>query len=226
MSLINEALKKAQRQRTEEPATAPAPAAPSPAGGAPAAPIVKRRPPMPARTLVILLVGGGSLLFMGGVLAFLFLGDNASLPSRAPAPVVSAHPVAPVPPPPAPALVIEPAPVPVVEVKLPAIPYVTPAPSPAPAPVPTPAPVVAQPEPAKLATPRVPTANPQVDEFLEKLRIAGIRVSATDPKVIMNDRVFRLNDIVDRVTQLRLVHIDTNTLTFVDGSGFEYKKSF
>jgi len=89
-----------------------------------------------------------------------------------------------------------------------------------------PAPAVVHPEPVKPAIPRVPTANPLVYEFLEKLRVAGIRASPTDPKVIMNDRVFRLNDIVDRITQLRLVRIDNDTLTFVDGSGFEYKKSF
>jgi hypothetical protein len=60
---------------------------------------------------------------------------------------------------------------------------------------------------------------------LESLRISGIRVSPTDPKVIMNDRVFRLNDLVDRPTQLRLIRIDSSTLTFVDASGFEYQKS-
>jgi hypothetical protein len=58
------------------------------------------------------------------------------------------------------------------------------------------------------------------------LRVAGIRVSPTDPKVIMNDRVFRLNDLVDRTTQLRLVKVEASTLTFVDASGFEYRKNF
>lgn len=225
MSLINEALKKAQRQRAEGPAGVPPPAAAPTAGGAPAAPIAKRRPPMPARTLVILLVGGGSVLVMGGVLAFLFLGDDSAVPPRAPAPVVaSAHSVPPVAPAPESPIAPVPAPVPapVIEVRLPAIPHATPAPSPAP----VPAPAVVHPEPVKPAIPRVPTANPLVYEFLEKLRVAGIRASPTDPKVIMNDRVFRLNDIVDRITQLRLVHIDNDTLTFVDGSGFEYKKSF
>jgi len=224
MSLINEALKKAQRQRAEGPAGVPPPAAAPTAGGAPAAPIAKRRPPMPARTLVILLVGGGSVLVMGGVLAFLFLGDDSAVPPRAPAPVVAARPASPVAPSPAPespiAPVPAPAPAPVIEVRLPAIPHATPAPAP------VPAPAVVHPEPVKPAIPRVPTANPLVYEFLEKLRVAGIRASPTDPKVIMNDRVFRLNDIVDRITQLRLVHIDNDTLTFVDGSGFEYKKSF
>ena len=162
MSLINEALKKAQRQRTEEPAIAPPVAAPSPAGGAPAAPIAKRRPPMPARTLVILLVGGISVLFMAGVLAFLFLGDNSPVPPHAPAPVVAARPVVPVPPVLPPAPVIEPAPVaPVVEIKLPVI---TPA-APAVTPVPAPAPVAAHPDPLK-SRPLVPVANPQVYVFL------------------------------------------------------------
>lgn len=63
-------------------------------------------------------------------------------------------------------------------------------------------------------------------EFLEKLRVSGIRASDTDPKVIMNDRVYRLNDIVDRTTQLRLTRIEASTLTFVDASGFEYRKNF
>ncbi len=80
--------------------------------------------------------------------------------------------------------------------------------------------------PAKPAGPVVPTANPKVYEFLETLRISGIRVSATDPKVIMNDRVFRLNDLVDRNTELRLIKVDSSTLTFVDASGYEYRKSF
>jgi len=233
MSLINEALKKAQRQRAEGPLAVPAPVASS-SGGAPAAPIAKRRPPMPARTLVLLLVGGASVLAMAGVLAFLFLGDTSPAPFHAHAPVVAAtHPASPVAPAPtsteppiAPAPT--PAPAPVIEVKLPAIPHPTPAPTPVPAPAPVapvPAPAVVHPEPVK-PSPRIPTANPLVYEFLEKLRIAGIRVTPTDSKVIMNDRVFRLNDIVDRVTQLRLIRIENDTLTFMDGSGFEYKKSF
>lgn len=234
MSLINEALKKAQRQRTEEPAPLPPPAAPvtpAAAPSAPAIPIVKRRPPMPARTLVILLVGGISVLFMGGVLVFLFLADN-SAPPHASSPVIATRPTAPVPTAPTPELALPPAPAPapaptpVVEIKLPAIIPPTVVPTPAPEPLPAPAPVVVAPAEPVNAGPRVPTANPQVYEFLEKLRIAGIRVSPTDPKVIMNDRVFRLNDIVDRVTQLRLHRIDADTLIFIDASGFEYKKSF
>jgi len=64
-----------------------------------------------------------------------------------------------------------------------------------------------------------------VYEFLEKLRVSGVRASPTDPKVIMNDRVYRLNDIVDKATQLRLIRVDNFTLTFSDPSGFEYRKT-
>ncbi|MBC8040362.1 MAG: hypothetical protein H7Y06_07465 [Opitutaceae bacterium] len=86
-------------------------------------------------------------------------------------------------------------------------------------PVPKPAPVVVPP------APREPVANPAVYEFLEKLRVSGVRASATDPKVIMNDRVFRLNDIVDKTLQLRLTRVDNSALIFSDASGFEYRKS-
>ncbi|HEY9250356.1 MAG TPA: hypothetical protein VIO38_14550, partial [Rariglobus sp.] len=94
----------------------------------------------------------------------------------------------------------------------------------APAPVPAlpPAPAV-HPVPVK---PVAPTANPRVYEFLETLHVAGIRVSDTDPKVIMNDRVFRLNDLVDRATQLRLLRVDSSSLIFIDAGGFEYRKNF
>jgi hypothetical protein len=91
---------------------------------------------------------------------------------------------------------------------------------------------VAPVEPVKPVTPPtppaplVPTANPKVYEILEALRITGIRASETDPKVIMNERVYRLNDIVDRGTQLRLIRVDTTALVFADASGFEYRKSF
>ena len=74
--------------------------------------------------------------------------------------------------------------------------------------------------------PAVPFSNPAVVEFLERLRVAGVRASATDPKVLMNDRVYRLNDVVNRALGLRLTAISASTLIFVDDSGFEYTKTF
>lgn len=233
MSLINEALKKAQRQRTEEAAPAapaPTPAAPGTAA-VPVARIAKHSPPMPARTLVLLLGGGGAVLVMAGVLVFLFyFGDSEPAAPAKPVvataspivatPVPSPAPVTPAPQPPSPVP-------PVISVQLP--PIVAPSPAPTPAPTPAPVPVVVvPPAPAPVVVtpqPRVPVANPAVYEFLEKLRVSGVRASATDPKVIMNDRVFRLNDIVDKPTQLRLLRVDNFTLIFADPSGFEYRKT-
>jgi hypothetical protein len=233
MSLINEALKKAQRQRTDTPVI---PSAPAPAGTveAPVARISKRRPPMPARTLVVLIGGGVSLLLMGGVLVFVFV-FNGHETAPAPAPSVASRP----PPPAVGAQSSPPGPASSVASAAPAVqlpPIVVPAPSPsAPGPeasVVNAAPAVQLPPtvpgspPSVPGPPSAPVASSRVHEFLEKLRVSGIRASDTDPKVIMNDRVYRLNDIVDRPTQLRLTRIEASTLVFVDASGLEYRKNF
>ena len=241
MSLINEALKKAQRQRTADPVAVAAPAPGT--AEAPVARIAKRRAPMPARTLVILVGGGVSLVLMAGLLTFLFW-DSGSSEELAPVvphktviavnplpttpittqptpPVAAVPPVAPIPPPITP---IAPLP-PVITVKFPSITLPPPEPTPevvAPPPLPTPKPPVTPPAQVIVSN---PTGNPRVYQFLETLRVSGIRASETDPKVIMNDRVFRLNDLVDRNTQLRLIRVNASTLTFADGNGFEYQKS-
>lgn len=270
MSLINEALKKAQRQRMEDPVVTPdtANSAPSsvPADRGAAVPrVAKRRPPMPARTQVILLAGSLALAAMGGALAFVFLGtDDAVAPAAksplpvqqppAAPPVATANPpvaspatAAPDTPPPEVKVAFVPPPAPASDAKPPSPALDTPAPvtaipSPPPAVVasPTPAgtstaatPVQTPPTPPApmttspaASTPAKPVANPKVWEFLETLRISGIRMSPTDPKVIMNDRVYRLNDLVDRTTQLRLLRVEPSLLVFIDGNGFEYLKSF
>ena len=226
MSLINEALKKAQRQRTVDPVVV-APAAPG-TSTAPVARIAKRRPPMPARTQVILIGGSAGVLLAGAAVAFLLLRPDPVVPM----PVVKPPVAVTAPDEPVPVVVVpRPAPPPPVVVQLPVITPKPPAPAPAvttdPAPtVSNPTPVVVQPAPLKPAPLLEPVANPRVHEFLETLRISGIRVSDTDPKVIMNDRVFRLNDLVDRATQLRLTKVEPSTLTFVDATGYEYRKNF
>jgi len=240
MSLINEALKKAQRQRTDVPVAQPAPA-PVGTNEAPVARIAKRRPPMPARTLVILLGGSVSLLLMGGVFIFIFFLhglDSAPEPQPTSVAVRTSSPVV-SPPPPAvsapssvlspPSSVVSSPPAPAVQLPPIAVPVPPPAPvvSPPPSVSVSPPVAVVSPQSSVLSPPpSTPTANSRVYEFLEKLRVSGIRASDTDPKVIMNDRVYRLNDIVDRTTQLRLTRIESSTLTFVDASGFEYRKNF
>jgi hypothetical protein len=240
MSLINEALKKAQRQRTD---TAPliAPAA-APAGGPPSPRIVKRRAPMPARTLMLLLVGGGLLLVTAGIVTFVLLNLDST-------PIVAVKSALGHRPKPVPPADVTPA---IPTVTLPAIPRAEaaaptttllataalPVPSPVPAPevIEKPVPVVAAPPPpaqvAKVRPPAAPklVANPAIYAFIETLRITGVRASGRNSKVIMNDRIVRLDDYVDRTLGLRLTKIIDATpdhasgLVFTDENGFEYTK--
>jgi hypothetical protein len=54
----------------------------------------------------------------------------------------------------------------------------------------------------------------------------GIRSSGTDSKVLMNDRVYRVNDYVDRILGVKLVSVSRDTLTFTDANGVTYVKNF
>jgi len=62
--------------------------------------------------------------------------------------------------------------------------------------------------------------------FIENLRIAGIRASATDAKVLMNDRVYRVGDMVERELGLKLTGITASSLAFEDEKGARYTRSF
>lgn len=267
MSLINEALKKAQRQRAaEQTSVSPEAAVESPvesgplATGAHAGP-PRRRRPAAAQTVVLLSVGAVLLLVCGGLTAFILFApspaqDTPRLAATMPAtiaettpaaetaatisPDASASPVQPVvvvplPAPTPDATIIAPEPVP-------APPVVAASPTPAPAPVaiPTP-PVIKAPQPevvttssavAATATPPPEVAgssekpNPQVHIFLEQIRVAGIRASQSDPRVLMNDRMYRLNDMVDARLQLRLTGISNLALTFTDANGHVYTHNF
>jgi hypothetical protein len=42
----------------------------------------------------------------------------------------------------------------------------------------------------------------------------------------MNDRVYRIGDVVDRDLGLRLVKVETRRLTFEDARGLSYPKNF
>jgi len=43
---------------------------------------------------------------------------------------------------------------------------------------------------------------------------------------LMNDRVFRVNDIVERTLGLKLIKVEPELLTFSDGNGMIYTKQF
>src|SRR5690606_40810724 len=100
MSLINEALKKAQRQRAAETGgTAPTQAQQEPLPSTPQAPIHRRRKPLAAQTVVLITIGCVLLLGGGVATAFLlFSSDSPPEVAVAPRPVTPAAPAPATPP--------------------------------------------------------------------------------------------------------------------------------
>ena len=83
---------------------------------------------------------------------------------------------------------------------------------PAPAPV-TPAPVAG---PAK--------ADERIARFVEAIKVTGIRSSGAESRVLMNDRVYRVNDTVERTLGVKLTKVEADQLTFADANGLVYVK--
>lgn len=259
MSLINDALKKAQKQRSGE---APVrPTLPTIGGERPAQ--IAHHTNQPAiNTLLLPITLGFCVLIIvigGGIWLFRDKGATSTPVATAPAPaapvatapVVSApvpvveqpRQVASTPPPATPASPVSsfvvPNVTPAATVKTPAAaPRIeTPKPEPvAPTFTPTPAPTPAAAAVASIQTPP-PTVAPKPDlppaklepkaiNYIEAIRVAGIRASTTDSKVLMNDRVYRLGDVVEHEMGLKLVGITSNSLTFEDEHGSRYTRSF
>lgn len=231
MSLINDALKRAQRDRTSS-SHAPLPHAP---GASSLRPAGRSGPPW---LLIGLCATVGGLL---ALVAVLLLRPSAT-PSVAPAAATTVATATPSPasassvpatPPPAPTL-----PSTSVSASLASSASAAPAKSTAPQPsaesivttvatipaasTPAPAPVVTT--PAAPTGPARPT--PRLIQAVEALRVTGIRAAGADSKVLMNDRVYRLGDIVDHELQIRLTGATAQSLTFVDETGASYTRNF
>jgi hypothetical protein len=69
------------------------------------------------------------------------------------------------------------------------------------------------------------TMSGKAIDYIENLHVAGVRASATDSKVLMNDRVYRLGDMVERELHLRLVGITSGSLTFENEAGARYTRN-
>lgn len=234
MSLINEALKKAQKQRTGE--TPPLAAMPA-IGGESATRIARRGQPAGLNTLLVRLGLGAVVLVVviAGLVLFLRQPTPSVPVATAPRPAAPATTKLPLSAPaaaPAAATTTPPSAVPPAQfvlnipaasaAKEPAVPVTTAKAEPSPAPPPV-APKV---EPAV----KTPAGPPKMDikgiTYIETLRVTGIRASATDSKVLMNDRVFRVGNIVEHSLGLKLTEITANSLTFEDEQGARYTRNF
>jgi hypothetical protein len=219
MSLINEALKKAQRQRAPD---ADASALPAPAG-APSGPIVRRSRPMPVQTL-LLIVAGAAVLIVFSAIGTVYLMNRTPEPKSVPVTILP-------PPPVTPASDMSPSPV----IVAPTLDIASTAsaesstPTPAAVELPTtplaqPAPTAPTVEPAAVPAPALP--DPRIQTFVDAIRVAGIRSSGAESKVLMNDRVYRVGDTVDMALGIKLEAVAPDSLTFVDAHGASYKKNF
>lgn len=230
MSLISDALRKAQKQRTGElPPLSSMPAI----GGESAARIAKRAKPAGFYTLLIRL-GAGVILLAVVIIGGVILLRKKSLPVDAPQPAgqtaARSEPTT-VPAQPQPATTTVAPPVVPVAVTPPAVTAPkteAPAPrseTPQPVAATTPAaPVSPKPEPVRPAGPT--KLEPKAIIFIESLRVVGIRASATDSKVLMNDRVYRIGNVIEHEMGIKLTGITTNSLTFEDERGGRYTRTF
>ena len=262
MSLINDALKKAQKQRTGD---SPVLAAMPGVGGESASKIAKRDKPagFNAQLMRLALGAGGVLLVVVAVGYFALRAtrrpatgftpvpveakpatDPAAAPglaspkpgeggSKPPASSSSTPAVTftlPIAPPAAPVSSITASAgseaIPSTAGSKPDLPVEgKPAAGPAPVTQTAAAPVPAKAEPAKSPSPPAKLDSKSIT-FIENLRIAGIRASATDSKVLMNDRVYRVGDIVEHDLGLKLTGITASSLSFEDERGARYTRSF
>jgi hypothetical protein len=267
MSLINEALKKAQRQRSLD----AAPLSSAPSGVAAAAVTTHVATASHRRSLAPLWFGLGVLaLGIGATVLVMRYGIedepaklvSASASPSTPAPVAAPKPTPDAPTSPATPAVLAPkpeAPSPLIvlpSLSSPPPPPALPAPTPAPAPAAPAAPVVTLPYSAPTATPQpspAPASAPvtapapapvvavapvaalpaspaereaQAYAFISSLRITGVRGTEREARVLMNERVWRLNDVVSPELGLRISSVRPNLLVFTDAQGKSYEKPY
>lgn len=243
MSLINEALKKAQRQRSLD----AAPLSSAPSGVAAAAVTTHVRAASHRRSYAPVWFGLGLLVLgAGATVVIMRYGIDSGTPA-APVPVAAqpapvalvATPVVatPLPAPAAPtsevAVVLPPiasAPAAIAATPPPLAPTTN---APAPAPKPAPAPATSAPALAPVAVQPAPASAPTDSEraalvysFLDTARLTGVRGTGTSARVLMNERVYRLNDIVNAALGLRLSAVRPGLMVFTDAQGKTYEKPY
>lgn len=239
MSLINDALKKAQRQRTGD----ASPTSQPPMPGSPVAPTRPLRTGNNSNPQLVL-VGAGAVLglVIAGGAFFLFRSKPATEtgPVNSPPPAVAeAAPANPADTATvtatlattSPTVFSAKTPEPVIVVKTEIAPGATAAtslssetPSVAEKTVATPAGATASATPSEPPSPSL-----RMIESIEALRVAGIRVGAgtgADAKVLMNDRVYRIGDTVDHALAIKLTGVTASSLTFRDPTGATYTRNF
>lgn len=71
-----------------------------------------------------------------------------------------------------------------------------------------------------------PRGNPAIIGFLEDSRVTGVKAAGRQSRVLMNNRVYRIDSIIHEETGLRITEIQDNYINLVDESGIQYRKTF
>ena len=220
MSLINEALKKAQRDRHLD--SLP----PMPGGGG------RPRRGRGMSTQTILLIGSGVF-----ALFVLSVVGTVLLINRQPAPKVSPLTAATKP---ATEVVASSSPMIVLPLAKATSSPAAVAPTPTPvavapaislAPLPTPTPVAVVTVSANLLPARPPSSGPdkfdqRIQTMVDSWRVTAVRSQGEDSKLFMNGAVFHVGDVIERASGLRLTKVSATTLTFTDADGVTYVKRY
>jgi len=61
--------------------------------------------------------------------------------------------------------------------------------------------------------------------FIDDMRVGGVRIAGNDCRVLLNDRVYRVNSMVSMELGLRLTGVTPSALTLVDEDGVVYTKT-
>ncbi len=230
MSLINDALKKAARQRAEEQGDV----APMPGGGRRAS---RQGGPMQKQTFVLIIGAAIVLVVVSAVITGILMTgkpEAKSLPAARLSPEMTSVEASP-------KVVIQ---APVIAVSLPPVAAPAAAPVAVAAPLSTPTPIAVAPTalPPETAAPvaaaAVPGAQPQrvadnsqghidtVQAVVDAFHISGVRTAGAGSKALVNGHIYKLNDLVDKAIGLKLVKVDEDHLTFVDRDGNTYIRNF
>lgn len=218
MSLINDALKKAQNQRAGLPPI-PGPT-PAPPKGAASVPTTPRKGKTPVSKSILIGVTASLLCALISIAATLYILKEDAPPAPLPPAMAAVSPV------------VAPAPAAVVPVNAPLVTAPI-----APGVATEPAPIVMTPPPAPLPTITAPSAATvsaaatkqtaaRIQSFIARLRVNSIRISEGGNKAIINERLFRTGDVIEPSLGLKLVGIENGQLTFVDEAGNQYFRHF
>jgi hypothetical protein len=206
MSLINDALKKAARQRAEEQGEI---IPPMPGGGGRR--VSRQGGPMGKQTLVLVVAAAVALVVVSAVITGVLMTGKPD----AKAAVIAK---------PSPEPTLQEAPKPIVQA-----PVITVSLPPVAKPTPTPSPVAVAPEPpapAQKVAASTQVHTDMVQAVVDAFHISGVRTAGAGSKALVDGHIYKLNDVLDRTLGLKLIKVDEGQLTFVDKDGNVYIRTF